>query len=298
MVGFQRSLLGLVSLQPATHSPIPVAAIPPSARLHGALGRIVVDVDASPNSRAALGRSLSSTTAAMTIEANLASTILGSVSNTVPHHSHLQSSSCRHPDRGEAQGTQSHHPNTRWAVGAYDASRPAPSLADMAAPTLILQQSFIDRDGALERSALDSLRCRRLTVAASGRVRLDQAPNARCTTRSLGTGTSRRGRPGRYPIRLPREQEPVHRFRSILFSPLADRDNPAAARRISDLAARNAATLTVLARRPTCRGCSVRCTVPTTSTPSERPTAKRWQPSSSLRPQRRGHRSRDHDRDR
>lgn len=38
----------------------------------------------------------------------------------------------------------------------------------------------------------------------------------------------------------------VHRFRSILFSPLADRDNPAAARRISDLAARNGATLTIL----------------------------------------------------
>ena len=42
----------------------------------------------------------------------------------------------------------------------------------------------------------------------------------------------------------------MHRFRSILFSPLADRDNPAAARRISDLAARNAATLTVLGALP------------------------------------------------
>jgi universal stress protein E len=36
----------------------------------------------------------------------------------------------------------------------------------------------------------------------------------------------------------------MHRFRNILFSPLADRDNPAAARRISDLATRNGAALT------------------------------------------------------
>ncbi len=42
----------------------------------------------------------------------------------------------------------------------------------------------------------------------------------------------------------------MHRFRSILFSPLADRDNPAAARRISDLAARNAANLTILGAIP------------------------------------------------
>ncbi|MGB5758840.1 MAG: universal stress protein [Acidimicrobiales bacterium] len=35
-----------------------------------------------------------------------------------------------------------------------------------------------------------------------------------------------------------------------MFSPLADRDNPAAARRISDLAARNAATLTVFGAIP------------------------------------------------
>ena len=37
----------------------------------------------------------------------------------------------------------------------------------------------------------------------------------------------------------------MRRFRSILFSPLADRDNPAAVRRIADLAARNGATLTL-----------------------------------------------------
>lgn len=42
----------------------------------------------------------------------------------------------------------------------------------------------------------------------------------------------------------------MHRFRSILFSPLADRDNPAAARRISDLAARNAASLTIFGAVP------------------------------------------------
>ena len=42
----------------------------------------------------------------------------------------------------------------------------------------------------------------------------------------------------------------MHRFTSILFSPLADRDNPAAARRIADLAARNGATLTLYGAVP------------------------------------------------
>ena len=42
----------------------------------------------------------------------------------------------------------------------------------------------------------------------------------------------------------------MHRFRSILFSPLADRDNPAAARRVTDLAARNGAALTMLGAVP------------------------------------------------
>ncbi len=42
----------------------------------------------------------------------------------------------------------------------------------------------------------------------------------------------------------------MHRFRSILFSPLAERGNPAAARRIIDLAARNGAELTAFAAIP------------------------------------------------
>lgn len=37
----------------------------------------------------------------------------------------------------------------------------------------------------------------------------------------------------------------MYLFRNILFSPLADRDNPAAARRVADLAARNGAKLTL-----------------------------------------------------
>ena len=42
----------------------------------------------------------------------------------------------------------------------------------------------------------------------------------------------------------------MHRFRNILFSPLADRDNPAAVRRIADLAARNNAKLTLFGATP------------------------------------------------
>lgn len=42
----------------------------------------------------------------------------------------------------------------------------------------------------------------------------------------------------------------MHRFRSILFSPLADRGNRAAARRVIDLAARNQAKLTAFAAIP------------------------------------------------
>ncbi len=67
--GFQRLLVGSVSLQTATHAPVPVAIIPPSARLDGALDRIVVGVDGSPNSRAALAWALAFATVGTTIEA-------------------------------------------------------------------------------------------------------------------------------------------------------------------------------------------------------------------------------------
>lgn len=59
MGGFQRLLLGSVSLQTVTHSPIPVAVIAPTARLDGVLDRIVVGVDGSANSHAALVWALS-----------------------------------------------------------------------------------------------------------------------------------------------------------------------------------------------------------------------------------------------
>ena len=52
--GLQRLLLGSVSLYCATHSPIPVAIVPPSADLDGSLTDIVVGVDDSDRSREAL----------------------------------------------------------------------------------------------------------------------------------------------------------------------------------------------------------------------------------------------------
>lgn len=45
-------------------------------------------------------------------------------------------------------------------------------------------------------------------------------------------------------------RSPVHRFKNILFSPLAARNNPAAARRVAELAARNQAGLTFLGAVP------------------------------------------------
>ena len=42
----------------------------------------------------------------------------------------------------------------------------------------------------------------------------------------------------------------MHRFKKILFSPLADRNNPAAVRRVADLAARNNAELTLFGAVP------------------------------------------------
>lgn len=54
MGGFQRLLLGSTSLHAVTHSPIPVAVIPPAADLIGNLASVVVGVDGSDRSRAAL----------------------------------------------------------------------------------------------------------------------------------------------------------------------------------------------------------------------------------------------------
>lgn len=67
--GFQRLMLGSVSLRTATHSPTPVAIVPPSARLDGALDRIVVGVDGSPNAQAALAWALTFATEGTTVEA-------------------------------------------------------------------------------------------------------------------------------------------------------------------------------------------------------------------------------------
>jgi nucleotide-binding universal stress UspA family protein len=67
--GFQRLLLGSVGLQAATHSPIPVVIVPPSARLDGALDHVMVGVDASPNSEAALRWACSFARETTTIEA-------------------------------------------------------------------------------------------------------------------------------------------------------------------------------------------------------------------------------------
>ena len=67
--GLQRALLGSVSLHVATHAPIPVAIIPPSAALTGRLDRIVAGIDRTSNSRAALAWALGFAGPATSIEA-------------------------------------------------------------------------------------------------------------------------------------------------------------------------------------------------------------------------------------
>ena len=93
---------------------------------------------------------------------------------------------------------------------------------------------------------------------------------------TVNTGKPRGSCPRRHPIRLPREQALMYRFRSILFSPLAERRTTPRRPDASRPRCPQRRPSRCTAHSPNRQGCNERCTARTTSTRFKRPNAKPW----------------------